>query len=331
MGTLAAVELTAPHVPESGEALMPRAETFREGVIQILSDLLPLLRPDLAEALQICICVFAVVMLCALVCGLRENLKPTANLAAAVGAAGLLLRSSSSLIALGAATVEELTEYGKLLLPVMSAGMAAQGLPGTSAAIYGATAAVSTILGRCIARLFVPMLYVYLALAMASAALGEEMLKGLKELVKKAVNWALKTVLTLYTTYIGITGAVSGTTDAVTLKATKAVISTFVPMVGGILSDASEAVLVGAGLAKNAAGIYGIFAILAVFLDPFLRIGVHCLLLKGTAELCGIFAEKQVTELIRDFSGAMGLLLGMTGAVCLLLLIGTICFLRGWG
>jgi stage III sporulation protein AE len=128
---------------------------------------------------------------------------------------------------------------------------------------------------------------------------------------------------------MGITGVITGTTDAAALKATKMTISSFVPVVGSILSEASEAVLVSAGMAKNAAGIYGIFAILALFLEPFLRIGAHYLILKLTAAVCNVFGEKRATDLIEDFSSAMGFLLGMTGSICLLLLISTVCFLKG--
>ena len=71
--------------------------------------------------------------------------------------------------------------------------------------------------------------------------------------------------------------------------------------------------------------------LLAVFLSPFLKIGVHYLILKLTAAVCGIFGEKGLTELIGDFSTAMGLLLAMTGSECLLLLISTVCFLKGVG
>ena len=127
-----------------------------------------------------------------------------------------------------------------------------------------------------------------------------------------------------------ITGVVSGTTDAAALTAAKVTISSFVPVVGGILSDASEAVLVSASLAKNAAGIYGILALIAVFLSPFLKIGIQYLMLKLTSGLCSIFGPKRMTELMGDFSTAMGLLLSMTGAACLLQLISTVCFMRGY-
>jgi stage III sporulation protein AE len=90
-------------------------------------------------------------------------------------------------------------------------------------------------------------------------------------------------------------------------------------------------VLVSAGLAKNAAGIYGILAILAVFLRPFLKIGVHYLVLKLTSLIITLVGTKHNAELVLDYSGAMGLLLAMTGSVCLMQLISAVCFLKGVG
>jgi len=88
-------------------------------------------------------------------------------------------------------------------------------------------------------------------------------------------------------------------------------------------------VLIGAGIMKNAAGMYGIIAVLALFLEPFLRIGIHYLVLKITNLICGVFGEKQISALIGDYSSAMGMLLAVTGAMCLLLLISTVCFMKG--
>ena len=165
----------------------------------------------------------------------------------------------------------------------------------------------------------------------ANSATGEALLKRIRDLLKWVMSWCLKTVLTVFTTYMGLTGVVSGTADAAAVKAAKTAISAAVPVVGGILSNATESVLVGAGLMKNVAGIYGIFAVLAIFLEPFLKIGIHYLMLKLTAAACGVFGCKEMTDLIGDFSEAMGLLLAMTGSVCLMLLISMVCFLKGVG
>lgn len=327
-----ALEITAPEVPKSGEEYMPeKTDSFGDGFFELLQSVLLHLHPDLAEASQVCLSVAAAVMIVSVLRTFSGGIKMAADMAGTTAIAAVLLLNTNSMIRLGAETVAELSEYGKLLYPVMAAAMAAQGGVTASAALYTGTAIFDAVLSSLISNLMVPMVYLFLALAAANSVAGEDLLKKMRDLLKNAMSWCLKTVLTVFTTYMSITGVVSGTTDAAALKATKVTISSVVPVVGGILSDASEAVLVSAGALKNAAGIYGILAVLAVFLEPFLRIGSHYLILKATAAVCGIFGSKEMTGLIEDFSTAMGLLLAMTGSVCLLLLISTVCFMKGVG
>lgn len=325
----AASEISPPPVPEAGERLMPEADSFGEGLIQILEDIIPLVRPDLHEASKVCIGLLGTVLLASLIQSTSEQIRATINIAVAAGISSAMLLNVKSLIHLAGDTITEMTEYGKLLLPVMTTALAAQGGIGSSAALYAGTAAVNSFISSLISKLLLPAVYIFIAVGIAMAATGEEMLKKFKELIKTLITWFLKTVLSVFTAYMGITGVISGTTDAAALKVTKATISSVVPVVGGILSDASEAVLVSVGIAKNAVGIYGIFAVLALFLEPFLLIGSHYLMLKITTAICGVFGTKSATELVGDFSTAMGLLLAMTGSVCLLQLISAVCFLKG--
>lgn len=327
-----ALELTAPTVPESGQAYMPEdTDDFGAGLWQLLAKAIGAVRPDLKEAGRVCLGLMGTVLLISILRSFSDRVKQTANLAGTAAIAAALLLSTNSMITLGSETVTHMCEYGKLLLPVMTAAMAAQGGTATSAALYSGTALFIALLSNLIAKLLVPMVYLFIGLSAANAATGEGLLKRMRDLLKWVMSWCLKTVLTVFTTYMGLTGVISGTADAAAVKAAKAAISTAVPVVGGILSNATETVLVSAGLVKSAAGIYGIFAVLAIFVEPFLRIGIHYLMLKCTAAVCGIFGCAEMTDLIGDFCDAMGLLLAMTGSVCLLLLISTVCFLKGVG
>ena len=305
-------------------------QSFSEAVLEILGDAVAHFQPDLREAAGACLAVLAAVAVLSMLTMLPGK-KIGAQLAGAVLVATILLEPAHALITLGVDTVQELSEYEKLLLPVLTAAMAAQGGVGTSAALYAGTAACNAVLSDLTARWLAPMIYMYLALAVAHGAVGEEMLKKLRDFIRSAAVWGLKTMLYVYTGYITITGVVSGTTDASLLKAAKLTISGAVPVVGGILSDASEAVLVSAAAVKNAAGIYGLLAILSLWIGPFLRIGAHYLMVKAVGAVSSVFGVEGAGAVIDAFSAAMGLVLAMTGAVCLMLIISTICFLRGAG
>ncbi len=327
-----ALEIQPPPVPEAGEDWMPEeTESFGAGLWELATKALGNLRPDLRQAAQVSLGVIATVLLVSVLESMSNSLRIAGRIAGTGAVAGALLLSSNSMLALGIRTVTQISEYGKLLLGVMAAALGAQGGITSSTALYAGTALFNGLLTSLITGWLVPGISLFLALGVGAAATGEAMLKNLGDLLKRLMSWVLKLLLMVFTTYLSITGVVSGTTDAAALKAAKVTISSFVPVVGGILADASEAVLVSAGMMKNAAGIYGILAVLAIFLHPFLQIGVHYLILKVTSALCEVFGSRQMAALTDCFSTAMGFLLAMTGGCCVMVLVSTVCFLKGVG
>lgn len=325
-----AVSFAPPELTGESASLIPEnQESLGQGILSILKDILPNIQPALYEALRCCGCILVIALLISIVQNIRGCPQHTTQLVGTLSVAILLLQSSSSFIGLATQTIQQISEYGRLLLPVMSAALAAQGGTNTSIALYTATAAFDALLSTVITEWIVPLIYVFLCLSCAYSAVRESLLEKLKDWIKWLATWLLKIILYIFTGYIAVTGVVSGSADASVLKAAKLTISGAVPVVGGILSDASEAILVSASLAKNSAGIYGILAFISICILPFLKIGVHYLILKFSAAVCGIFGSKQLVGLVKDFVTALGLLLGMTGAVCLLLLISTVCFMKG--
>lgn len=328
----AAMEFTAPAAPESAQEYMPsQNESFADGLWYILKSAVSALQPELADAARVCLALITTVLLVSMLSSFSESAAGILRLVAAVVIGLLLLESANSLISLGTKAVTELGEYGKLMIPVMTAAIAAQGGVSTSAALYTGTIFFITLLTTFIIRFIIPALYIYLCLCVANCALEQDMLKKVSDFLKWLITWSLKWVLYIFTGYISITGVISGTVDASALKAAKIGISGAVPVVGSILSDATETILVSAGVMKNAAGVYGIFAVLAVCVGPFVQIGTHYLLLKITSAVCNVFGHKPSAELIQDFSTGMGFALAMTGTVCMLLLISLVCYMKGMG
>ena len=214
-----AAELTAPTVPESAREFMPsNQETFGQGLLEVLQDALVYFRPDLKEASGVCLGITAAIMIVSVIRSFPGAAQKAADLAGTVIVAILLLDAANSMIRLGTETVSEISEYGKLLLPVMTTAMAAQGSVTTSAALYTGTAAFNAVMSSLIAKLLTPMIYFYLSLAASCAAIGDDMLKKIRDMLKAFMTWVLKTLLYIFTGYISITGVVSGSTDAAARK-----------------------------------------------------------------------------------------------------------------
>lgn len=325
-----AMEFTAPSAPVSAQKYMPEdTENFGEGLMYVIRSALDTFQPSLMEASGVCISLIAASLLTGLVAEISGNAKQAVEFVGTAVAGILLFRPANSLICLGTETVQQVSQYGKILLPVMTGALAAQGSVAKSGALYAATAFFDALLSNVISELLVPMVYIFLCIAITCSLFSQPLLQDMRKFMKWLLTWGLKTVLYVFTGYITITGVVGGATDATMLKATKLTISGMVPVVGNILSDASEAVLVSVGLMKNAAGVYGLLAVVALWIGPFLRIGIQYVILKFTSGICEMFGTKQMSALVKDYSSAMGIVLAMTGTVCLIFIISTICFMKG--
>ena len=322
--------IKVPQAPSSSQPYMPHeSQSLGDGLLYILSKACSELLPSISEAVQTGAVLIAAVLALSFMGSYAGTTKRVAELVGIVFVASVLLQSANALIHLGANTIAELDSYGKLLIPVMTTALASQGGVTKSAALYAGTTLFSSVLTTILSKLFIPMMYIFVALCIANRAVGEDILSSIKRFIKWLMSWLLKLVLYIFTGYITLTGVVSGSADAIALKATKITVSGMVPVVGSIISDASEAILVSAGVMKSTAGIYGIFAFLAICIGPFLKIAVQYILLKATAAICGIFGVKNTCGLIEDFSQTMGLLLAATGSICLMLLITTVVFMKG--
>lgn len=326
-----AAAFEAPTIPESAQKYFPEEEkTFSEGLIYIIIEVLEDLRPELISAMSQC----ARILLIALLVGIFRNTATKTgviDLCATVTISIVLIEPSGQLIQYTIDSVTQLCEYGKLLLPVMTAALAAQGGATTATAVCTGTLFFLSILSSLISKILIPMIYVCFCIAVTKSALGERLLEGLYNLIHWAMTWSLKIILYVFTGYLSVTGIVSGSVDAQALKATKITIAGFVPVVGKIVSDASEAILVSAGVMKNSAGIYGLLAILTLWISPFLKIGVRYLLLKITGGICEMLAPGPCGKLVKDFTSIIGVLLGITATVCVLFLVSCVCFMKGVG
>ena len=279
------------------------------------------------KAVRSGVLLLSVVLLCALAQGTYEAAGAAGGalqavpMTAALAVTAIAVADVHSLIGMGVQALERMEEFSNILLPTMAAVTAASGYPGAAAARQFAAMLFSGALLRLINGLLLPLVYGYIAACAAHVAVGNEGLKRIAGTLKWAVTTVLTVLLLAYVGYLTVSGVVAGTADAVAVKAAKFTVSSMVPVVGGILSDAAETVLAGAGILKSAVGVFGMLAVLSMCLAPFLQLGVHYLAYKLTAALAATVADGRVAGLIDGIGGAFGLILGMTGASALLLLV----------
>ena len=253
--------------------------------------------------------------------GASSSMNGLTRMVGALTVTAVAVGDVHSLVQTGEETIVQLSEFTKVLMPALTTAAAA--ITG-AAARQMATLIVSNLLLNLMTGLLIPLVYLYITACAGAEATGNQGVGA----IGGFIHWAVKTVLTwlllLFTAYISISGVISGSADRAAVKLTRFAVSGMVPVVGGILSDATESVLVGAGLLRNTIGIYGTLAVLAFCILPFLRLGVQYLLYKIAAILTAAMTQTSLSKLIGEIGTAFGLVLAMTGTAAMVALISII-------
>ena len=245
---------------------------------------------------------------------------------AAIGATAL--SDFDSYLNVGMSSLSSLTDYAGVLLPVLASAAAASGSIGGAAAKYGATALFIHILLETARRVIVPCVCAFAALAVADAAVGNQVLKTTKKLMKSVCNLFLTGISLAFTAWLTLSGVVADTADALTTRMTKTAVSTALPVVGSILSDAAGTLAAAAGALRGSIGIFGILAVIFLCISPFVTLGARYLAYKLSAAVCGCVSDKRLTALVEDLGTCFGMILALNGAGALMVFISIYSLIR---
>ncbi|NLF34975.1 MAG: stage III sporulation protein AE [Clostridiales bacterium] len=311
-----------------GETSLTAGMSLEDGLLAILDRGGQAAQGAVRRAVGAAVKLLIVVLLCGLAEGMQmagtEEGLPVVSVVGALAVTALSLGELNALVGMGREAIDSMSLFSKTLLPTMATVVAASGAPMGGAVRQLATLMFSDVLLTLINRLLVPLIYLYVAACTARAAVGNEGLKRLAAMIKSIVVTSLTILLMAFIGYITVSGVIAGSADALTVKAAKFTISGMVPVVGGILSDAAETVLAGAGILRDTVGVFGMLVVLSVCVVPFLTIGVQYLAYKVTAALSATVGAGRVVDLIDNIGGAFALVLGMTGTCALILLVSLI-------
>lgn len=254
-----------------------------------------------------------------------------ARLCSIIGSVSLTLictREAAACVPLGFHTIETLSSFSEKLLPALCAAATAGGAVTSAGAKYAVASLALDLLVSVMTNLIKPALYLYITAVAAGNVLQNDILLSVTSLLKRILRIFLIGTAVLFTGYLALTGILSGSVDATAAKAAKTTISTVLPVVGGILSDAADAVVSGAGILQAGIGSLGVLCVLAVCVTPYASLGIHYLIYQVMSGFTDAFSDKRIAALLRGFSDIYAMLLGTAGTVTFVLFASIVSLMR---
>ena len=243
------------------------------------------------------------------------------ELIACATAAVLIADSVNGIVSQTVDAMYRLSDYSKAALPVVFTAAAAAGAVSSAATKFAAVSLALDVLMSVSQRLIIPSVYAYLALTVSNSLFSNPVLSSVQRLFKW-VSGILMTGMTLaFTTYISMIGAIGTAVDAATVKTARTVISGVLPVVGGMISDASAMLVSAAGVVRSCSGVFGLIAVAAMCAGPFALLSVKMLLLKAASAIAEALQAGKISSLLSGVSAAMALLMGLLGSSGIMLFI----------
>lgn len=218
-------------------------------------------------------------------------------------------------------TLNRLSDYSKAALPVVCSAAAAGGAITSSAAKYAACCLGLDVLITAAEKFIIPLINAYTALSLCSAFCDYSLVRALARFAKWGAVTLMSLITLCFTVYLSISGVIAGTADAAAVKTAKTVISTALPVVGGMISDSAAAVLSAAALIRNTAGVFSLIAVCAVCAAPLLKAVTKMLLIKLTGAVSDFSCGTKIPQLLNDIGTAAGMFGGLIGACAIMVFI----------
>lgn len=243
------------------------------------------------------------------------------EICAVCAAAALLVGNVHSLTSQTTNALYRLSDYSRAALPVVYTAAAASGAVNSAAARYAASVLAFDVIMCLSQRAVIPLIYLSLSLSLTNAVFPNPILAAVEHFAKWMAKTAMAAASLAFTAYLGMSAVITGSVDAAAIKTARSVISGALPVVGGMISDASSAVLSAAGVVRSCTGAFGLVSVCAICAGPFALLSVKSLVLKAVAAAAESVQIPRLQKLFSGVGNAAAMLLGLLGSCAVMLFL----------
>ena len=115
-------------------------------------------------------------------------------------------------------------------------------------------------------------------------------------------------VFTIFMAFLSIQGITAATHDGVSIRTAKFALKSYVPILGGYLSEGFDLILAGSVLIKNAIGVSGLLLMFATIVIPVIKIGVFILMLKLVSAILEPISDSRISSFLGSASKNLSML-----------------------
>lgn len=298
----------------------------------LFQQILSMVAGNVKEPIQAAVSVIAVMLLCALLNGMKLSFgdRPMSGVIGLVGTlciCTVMIQPIISCITNAASVIKAAADFLLACVPVLMGIMIAAGQPISANSYNLLMMAAGNVISLLASNILVPVMNIFLAVSIVSAVSPGIGLGGLCTAFHKVVKWIMGFCMTVFAGLLTIHSVVATSADSATAKAAKFVVSNAVPIVGSALGDAVQSINACLKMLKSGVGAFGILAGIFIFLPILIQSISWVITLHICTGISDIFDQKEISSVLKAAVTVLETMLSIVLCCMAILIVSTVVML----
>lgn len=280
--------------------------------------------------------IMGVVMLVALINSVKSSLGSSSltavlNSVATLTVSIILIQPVCQTIEYSTTIIKLSADFMLIFIPVMAGIMLTMGQSLQAAGSYTMVMGAGTAVSQISNNILVPLLNTFLGISVVSGISQRVNLNGFCELINKVLKWVLTFTMSVFTAILTMQSIISSSADSAGVKATRFAISSFVPLVGGALSEAYQTVRGCMGMLKSGVGVFAILATGTIYLPAIISCLLWLVAINIAIALAGVFDMGDIIKLLKSVTTVINSLIAILLCCMIIFIVSSAIMLMAGG
>lgn len=205
-------------------------------------------------------------------------------------------------------SVGSMVKQMNLLFPILLSLMVGLGANASVGVFQPVVAILSTYIADFFNCFVVALFMLSFVFGIVSNMSTNVKLDKFSAFISSLFKWCVGVIFTLFFAVFSIQGISAGSFDSVSIRTTKYTIKSYVPVMGGYLSDGMDLILSSTVLIKNSIGLVGLLMIISTIISPILEIIIFSLVMKLVSAILQPMGNTKISNFLSTTSKSVTML-----------------------
>lgn len=299
---------------------------FKDDSANFINACLGLIFEDILEFLPILCIIVAIAILCGFIGQLQTSIGgKSLNDIIHFVCYGIVIAIVSTLvvevIALTTETLLSIKSQMEVIFPILLTLIASVGGSVSVSVFQPSIVLLSSGIMEIFNNIIVPIFIITIVFIIAQNISKNVQFSKFTSFFQSGFKWIIGSIFTVFFAFLTLNGIVANTYDSISIRTAKFTMKSYVPFVGGYLSDGFDLILSSSVLIKNAIGATGLILLLATIAMPIIKIVILLFGLKLTSAILEPITDSRISSFIFSVGKALNMLVACLLGVAFMYLL----------